>query len=153
MADDLSFEAPVVRGARRAFAYRHVVSLQETNLVGNVYFASLVAWQGRCREMFLREHAPEVLSQLSNELKLVTTHVRVDYVLELFAFEEVRVLMRLISINRHKVRMDFEYVVDRDGDSYIAAHGEQEVACLVNGQFGPPPTGLMAALHLFGAAP
>ena len=37
----------------RAFEYRHVVSFEETNLVGNVYFANHLSWQGRCRELFL----------------------------------------------------------------------------------------------------
>ena len=38
----------------RAFEYRHLVGFEETNLVGNVYYANHVRWQGRCREMFLR---------------------------------------------------------------------------------------------------
>ena len=47
----------------RAYEYRHVVGFEETNLVGNVYFTEHLRWQGRCREMFLKEHAPEVLAE------------------------------------------------------------------------------------------
>jgi enediyne biosynthesis thioesterase len=151
MADDVATLTPVFGGARRPFVYRHVVSLQETNLVGNVYFATLAAWQGRCREMFLRAHAPEILADLSGALKLVTTHLRIDFVLELFAFEEVQILMRLISVSGHKIRMDFEYVVERNGETFVAAQGEQEVACLVQGHLAPPPPSLAAALRMFGA--
>ena len=42
------------------FSYEHVVTFAETNLVGNVYFAHYVGWQGACREHFLAAHAPEV---------------------------------------------------------------------------------------------
>ncbi len=42
----------------RAFEYHHVVGFEETNLVGNVYYANYIRWQGRCREFFLRERAP-----------------------------------------------------------------------------------------------
>ena len=31
----------------RAFRYEHVVTFDETNLVGNVYFAHYLHWQGR----------------------------------------------------------------------------------------------------------
>ncbi|HVR11545.1 MAG TPA: acyl-CoA thioesterase, partial [Thermoanaerobaculia bacterium] len=42
----------------RYFEYRHLVGFEETNLVGNVYYVNHLRWQGRCREMFLLEHAP-----------------------------------------------------------------------------------------------
>jgi len=59
----------------RAYEYMHVVGFEETNLVGNVYFVNHVRWQGRCREMFLRQHAPSVLDDLARGLSLVTTRV------------------------------------------------------------------------------
>ena len=68
----------------RAYEYRHVVGFEETNLVGNVYFVNHLRWQGRCRELFLRDHAPGVLAELGRGLSFVTIHVSCDY------FEEVR---------------------------------------------------------------
>lgn len=149
MPDDAPASSTRPGAHRRAFVYRHVVSLQETNLVGNVYFAHLAAWQGRCREMFLRTHAPDSLSDLQAGLKLVTTRLRIDYGLELFAFDEVEILMRLVSVNGHKVRMDFEYQVERDGLTLPAAQGEQEVAVFVDGRPSPPPPALLAALRSY----
>ena len=72
----------------KAFVYRHIVSFEETNLVGNVYFVRHLAWQGRCREMFLWEHAPSVVAELSRSLRLVTIHASCDYYAELFAFDD-----------------------------------------------------------------
>src|SRR5687768_16040003 len=70
------------RSAMREFEMRHVVAFDETNLVGNVYFSHYVRWQGRCRELFLREHAPELLEHLQDRLALVTVRCSCEYVAE-----------------------------------------------------------------------
>src|SRR5829696_8551310 len=93
----------------RAYEYRHTVGFEETNLVGNVYYANHVRWQGRCREMFLRDHAPEVLDELSRGLHLVTTRVPCEYLSELFAFDEVVIGMRLDNLAQNRISMVFEY--------------------------------------------
>ena len=59
----------------RVYEYRHIVGFEETNLVGNVYFVNHLRWQGRCRELFLRDHAPGVLAELDRGLSFVTIHV------------------------------------------------------------------------------
>ena len=51
------------------YEYRHIVGFEETNLVGNVYYVNYLRWQGRCREMFLSERAPDVLAELQDDLK------------------------------------------------------------------------------------
>ena len=45
------------------YEYPHTVGFEETNLVGNVYYVNYLRWQGRCREMFLKQHAPDVLGR------------------------------------------------------------------------------------------
>ena len=60
------------RNRPRAFEYETVVCFQETNVVGNVYFAEYLKWQGRCREMFLHQYAADVLDALYGTLRLVT---------------------------------------------------------------------------------
>ncbi len=57
----------------RYYEYRHRVGFEETNVVGNVYFTHYLRWQGRCREMFLHEHAPEVTAEMGRGLSLATT--------------------------------------------------------------------------------
>jgi enediyne biosynthesis thioesterase len=130
----------------RAYEYRHTVGLEETNVVGNVYFAHYVSWQGRCRELFLRDHAPAVLDELRHDLRLVTTRVSCDYFAELVALDEVVVQMTLLGVTQNRVAMGFDYM--RGGE--LVARGEQEVACLraVDGTHvaAPVPAPLRAAL-------
>lgn len=131
-----------VDGAGPAYEYRHVVGFEETNLVGNVYYAHHVRWQGRCRELFLRDHAPGLLGELAGGLALVTTRVSCEYLAELAAFDEVRVRMRLGGVAQNRVSMRFEYWRRAAGGSEeLVARGEQEVACLrrAGGRLVPTP--------------
>jgi enediyne biosynthesis thioesterase len=116
----------------RAYEYRHVVGFEETNLVGNVYFANHLRWQGRCREMFLREHCPDLLGLLRQGLSLVTTRCSCEYFLELTAFDEILIRMRLGSLSQNRLSMVFEYwrVRGSGEPEELVATGEQEVACL-----------------------
>ena len=89
---------------RPTYRYRHRVSFEDTNLVGNVYFARYVSWQGRCRELFLLERAPEVLPELDRSLRLVTIRVACDYFAELRALDEVEISMVLAYQRQNRNR-------------------------------------------------
>jgi enediyne core biosynthesis thioesterase len=112
----------------RAYEYRHTVLFQETNLVGNVYFAHYVAWQGSCREQFLREHAPEILDELSAGLALVTVSCACEYLSELTAFDTITIRMFLVEALQNRIDLRFEYI--REGSGELVALGRQRVACM-----------------------
>jgi enediyne core biosynthesis thioesterase len=133
----------------RAYEYRHTVAFEETNLVGNVYYVNHLRWQGRCREMFLRDHAPSVLGELARGLALVTTNVSCEYLEELAAFDEVTIRMTLGALGQSRVTMNFEYW----RDATLVARGTQQVACMrrENGAMVPAalPPDLRAALEQY----
>jgi len=113
----------------RAYEYVHTVGFEETNLLGNVYYVNHVRWQGRCREMFLREHAPSVLDDIASGLCLVTTRCSCDYLQELSAFDQVLVRMRLGSMVQNRMTLHFEYWRSHDGGrEELVARGEQQLA-------------------------
>jgi enediyne core biosynthesis thioesterase len=138
----------------RTYDYAHVVTLEETNLVGNVYFVSHLRWQGQCRELFLRERAPGVLDALRRRLVLVTTRCSCDYFAELDAFDRVVVRMSLGELRESRIVMRFDYVRDGGEPPELVARGEQEIACLERSDGGlrpvPVPTELREALTPFG---
>lgn len=114
----------------RAYEFQHVVGFEETNLVGNVYYANHLRWQGRCREMFLHDHAPDVLAGLARELALVTTHVSCEYLAELYAFDEIIIRMRLGTLRQNRITMIFEYWRSTNHGEEMVARGEQQIACM-----------------------
>ena len=112
------------------YEYRHVVGFAETNLVGNVYYTNHLSWQGRCREMFLRDHAPDVLAELQRDLALVTVRVSCEYLAELVAFDELVIRMRLESFAQNRATMRFEYWRQNGDQEELIARGEQQIACM-----------------------
>jgi len=114
----------------RAYEYQHIVGFEETNLVGNVYYINHLRWQGRCREMFLRDHAPEVLAELEQGLALVTVRCSCDYAAELLAFDRVVVQMRLSAFTQNRITLLFEYWRQHDQSVELIARGEQQIACM-----------------------
>lgn len=113
-----------------AYEHRHIVSFEETNLVGNVYYVNHVSWQGRVREMFLHDHAPDIIAELSRGLSLATVSVQCDYLSELYAFDEVLIRMRLGELTQSRITLLFEYWRVSKGGEELIARGRQQVACL-----------------------
>lgn len=112
------------------YEYRHTVGFEETNMVGNVYYVNYLRWQGRCREMFLKDRAPAVLDDLRDDLKLFTLKVDCEFFAELAAFDELLIRMRLTELAQTQVQFGFDYV-RRDGDAEtLVARGSQRVACM-----------------------
>jgi enediyne biosynthesis thioesterase len=138
----------------RFFEYRHLVTLGETNLLGNVYFSHYLEWQGRCRERFLHEKAPAIIAELARDLRLVTLRCACEYFSELIAFDELSIRMRLRGIAQNRVALDFEYWRLRQSGDELVAHGEQEIASMVhrNGVLAPVPlpAALREALRPYG---
>ncbi|MCP3959077.1 MAG: acyl-CoA thioesterase [bacterium] len=139
----------------RTYDHRLIVSFEETNLVGNIYYVHHLRWQGRCREMFIRDHCPEVLEDLASGLALATVRCSCDYLAELAAFDEVIVRMRLGGIIQNRVTMLFDYLrVTADGEELVA-RGEQQIAAMRRKNGGvvptPIPPPLKAALEPYGS--
>jgi enediyne biosynthesis thioesterase len=138
---------------KRYYEHRHIVGFEETNLVGNVYYVNYVRWQGRCREMFLRERAPELLADLRGDLKMFTLKVECEFLAELTAFDEVVVRMRLAELTQTQIEFAFEYFKLTDDGEQLVARGMQRVACMrgPNGRTEPSrvPEELVRALEPF----
>lgn len=114
----------------KAYEYRHIVAFEETNIAGNVYYVSHLRWQGRCREMFVRDHAPDVVSELRGGLALATVRCSCEYLRELAPFDEIVVRMRLARLTQSRISFFFDYVRATTGGEELVATGEQQVACM-----------------------
>lgn len=148
--------APGVRPALY-FEYPHTVGLEETNLVGNVYYVHYLRWQGRCREMFLKMHAPDVLADLQDDLKLFTLKVDCEFFAELTAFDDIAIRMHLVDVGQTQLEFGFEYTrQEPDGGETLVARGRQRVACMrgPNGRTAPTrvPKSLLRALEPYTAS-
>jgi enediyne biosynthesis thioesterase len=121
--------------SKPSFDVPHVVTFEETNLLGNVYYTNYFAWQGRCRELFLRKHASAILDEIeSGQLRLVTAHASCDFFDEYRAFDDVLIRMRLDRFIPYGVSLGFEYC--GSGAHEVLARGRQDLKFLRPGERG-----------------
>lgn len=139
------------------YEIRHTVGFEETNLVGNVYYVNYLRWQGRCREMFLKEQAPTVLEDLRDDLKLFTLKAECEFFSEISAFDEISVRMRLDELTQTQIQFAFDYVKVTNGAEILFARGVQRIACMrgPNNETVPSrvPADLRKALAQYSSAP
>lgn len=113
------------------FEFQFQTTFEETNLVGNIYFANYVLWQGKCREMFLYEYCPEVIEEINNGLALITLDLSVQYYSQLFAFDKVVMKMSLQAQSTSRLMMHFDYYgKNEDGTLRLIAKGSQATAAM-----------------------
>jgi enediyne biosynthesis thioesterase len=143
--------------AHRTYDCRHLVTLEETNLVGNVYFTNYLRWQGHCREQFLAEHAPSVLRSLTENFALATVSCHCEFFSELYATDAVEVRMGLGAVDGHRITMTFDYYRVSGATPQLVARGGQTIACLRRVPTGmapvPIPDELRDALVPYQNAP
>jgi enediyne core biosynthesis thioesterase len=133
------------------FAYRRVVSLEETNATGNVYFAQYVKWQGHCRELFLKLTGDWVVRELGNQYALVTTWCRCDYFVETQAFDEICMHLYISEMMQNRMGLEFEYWRVSGVEDELVARGSQQIAWLERRSDGrmharPIPPKLLSAI-------
>lgn len=139
----------------KAYEYHHLIGFEETNLVGNVYYVNHLRWQGRCREMFLRDNCPDVLDDLAHGLALATVRCSCEYLAELGPFDQIVLRMRLGEVFQNRITLLFEYWRLNPAGEELVARGEQQVAAMRREEGRtvptPIPTSLREALRPYEA--
>ena len=87
-------------------------------------------WQGRCRDEFLRQYAPGLLSELQHGLSLITSQCSCSFAQELFAFDQVTIRMELRSLTSNRMVLGFEYLRENSEPRELVATGQQELVCM-----------------------
>ncbi|GAB1511483.1 acyl-CoA thioesterase [Actinophytocola sp. KF-1] len=130
------------------FEIRHRVGFEETNFVGNVYYVHYLRWQGHCREKFLRDKAPSVMTEImQDDLKLFTLQASCEFFAEIAAFDELSVRLRLEELTQTQIEFAFDYVQVKDDQEALVARGKQRIACMRGPNNNTVPTRVPAELR------
>jgi enediyne core biosynthesis thioesterase len=125
------FEMPMITDQDGGvFEYRFITTFEETNVVGNIYFANYARWQGKCREMFLKEYCPTVIQMVREGLALITLDLNLRFVSQLFAFDDVVIRMGLGSLGTSRMMMTFKYFRVIENVEELVCEGSQAMACM-----------------------
>ncbi len=108
-------------------------TLEESNMVGNIYFSNYYVWQGRVRDLFLFEHAPDVFRLFGSDVREepVCLHSSVNHLREAMPFDHIGVTMALRALYECGADLYFEYFrVEPSGARVKLAYGEHRMAWL-----------------------
>ncbi|MEA1901099.1 MAG: hypothetical protein U9N47_10140, partial [Thermodesulfobacteriota bacterium] len=118
-------------------------SLDDSNLVGNIYFANYYAWQGQIRDRYFFDLIPEYYRGTGTDGELLCLETRINHLREAMPFDRIMVTMALKSLKRHSAIFHFEYfLMGADNTKVKLAFGEQNAIWVkrdLNGKPAPAP--------------
>jgi len=103
-------------------------SLEDSNIVGNIYFANYYAWQGRVRDRYFYSLIPEYFQGKGDAGELLCLNCRIDHLREGMPFDRIEVRMALKTLQTSRATLYFEYFKVLPDDRLLKlAAGEQTV--------------------------
>jgi enediyne polyketide synthase len=111
--------------ARRVFS----TSLQDSNLVGNLYFGNYSGWQGRLRDEFFHALGPEYFNGRKSAAQLECISFGTQHLREAMPFDQIEATMQLRAIYTGAVDLWFTFHrVDSAGSREKLAVGHHRAA-------------------------
>lgn len=115
------------------FVLSLIPTYDDTNSVGNVYFANYVRWVGKARELFFNTCMPD-FDLKSTDFYVLTKTFQHDFRREAVEFEPVSVRVRIASHNRKFVTLAHEIHSEING---LLGRGEQSLMFVDSVQYRP----------------
>jgi len=114
-------------------------SLDNGNLVGNIYFANYYAWMGQTRDRYFYNLIPDYFRITGEKGELLCLECRVDHLREAMPFDRIVVTMALKALNTFSATFYFEYFrLDPDGARMKLAVGEHLAVWVKRDDQGQP---------------
>lgn len=114
-------------------------SLDNANIVGNIYFANYYAWQGQTRDRYFFNLIPDYYRGTGEKGELLCLECRVDHLREAMPFDRIVVTMALKALKTYSVVLYFEYFrLEPDGTRVKLAFGEHHAVWVVRDSQGRP---------------
>ena len=110
-----------------------VPTYDDTNSVGNVYFANYVRWVGKARELFFNVCMPD-FDLATTRFYILTRPFTHDYRRESKEFEQITVRIKIARHNRKFVTLQHEIHSAAQG---LLGHGEQSLMFVDRDHYNP----------------
>jgi phytoene dehydrogenase-like protein/acyl-CoA thioesterase FadM len=123
------FREPVGPVRASAFLMEKVFEtcLEDSNLVGNIYFSNYYTWQGRVRDHFLHKVAPEYSMNSGKQGEFRCVRCEVNHLSEAMPYDRIAVKMHRSAVFEKGAIFYFDYYrVDEDGGHRKLGHGIHE---------------------------
>jgi acyl-CoA thioesterase FadM len=99
-------------------------SMEDSNLVGNIYYSNYYSWQARLIDKYLYAQLPDMFKQ-DNEGEFICVGSEVSHLQEAMPFETIEVSMYLHDLFEEGFTLYFEYhSVNEEQEKRKLAHGK-----------------------------
>jgi len=105
------------------FVHEMTPTYQDTNSVGNVYFAMYTLWVGKTRELFFQHTMPD-FDLSTTDFLILTRSFTHKYLREIKEFESVSIHLRIKDYNRKFVTIEHKIL---NKDKQMIGKGEQSL--------------------------
>ena len=102
-------------------------SLEDSNLVGNIYFANYAKWLGRTRDLYFYNLMPNLYRGVGNDGEFFTLNCDIFHLQEAMPFDNVLVKMYINKAYEFGLELYFEYFLNNRNSSKKLAFGYQKV--------------------------
>ena len=103
-------------------------SQEDSNVVGNIYFANYSVWQSRVADRFFHAAAPRVFEDRGAHGELHRAEASVSQLRDAMPFDEITVVMCLDELYERGARLSFDFFREHQGGFTKIAAGRNLVA-------------------------
>ena len=107
------------------FEYKTIVTIGDTNVLGNMYFSNHFKIQGIVRELWMNQCVSNSMEHLSEGLILITKTAHCDYIKDFYLCDNILCYMSIGKIGRANFELNFEFV--NESTSEMHALGYQKI--------------------------
>ncbi|SFJ80464.1 type I polyketide synthase [Thermoflavimicrobium dichotomicum] len=114
-------------------------TLEESDLVGNIFFSNYSIWQSKVRDQFFYKLAPELYHGVGEQGEWLALYSQVKHLREAVPFDTIQVEMSLSKRYEYGAKLFFEYYkLGPDGNRQKLAYGEQDIIWVKRDEYGNP---------------
>jgi len=93
----------------KKYIYKTVITIGETNILGNMYFLNFFKMQGVCRELFVKDAVEDGLKTIEQGVVLITKNAYCDFLKSFNLFENVLVKLSAYNLKNASTYLRFEF--------------------------------------------
>lgn len=126
------------------FRHREFVGIGETNMEGNVYWATYFDWLGKAREVFLLSLIPNFAELFSSGLRIMTHETSIKHISSAFFAEQIILELSLSEIKGVSAKIMVDFIKEASGEK-IAEGWQTVVFADAQGKPAPIPQNIKEA--------
>ena len=122
-------QATALHAERPLFRHDLATTTENSNWVGNIYFANYGEWMGHVRDLYFHRLTPKSFKHYGKDGEWVCLECAIEHLSEAMPYDVIRVEMRLVSIHRCGLELAFDYYLLENGQPVRKlAHGQHKMA-------------------------